>query len=210
MTIADIKNWFNTGKPYAKGVAIYEQLGGNETLKKLFAQKETAFNKRSLEAELAMLLHRPNKQLLDTANFKQHTPTVHTPIDISALPEVLQKQNVRKGELYIQATRLHEQLTHLSTDQERFDCAKKILDNFEEIKVIWADLDYFQANKQLPEKYIPKTVSMDTTFTIADMERLRNLRTYLSKHKNNPKRQQDIKHWQIEVAQLEKKKNGSK
>lgn len=51
-----VRDWMNRGCPYWEGVAIYEQMGSNEAVKKLLKMGSTAFFKDKLKAAMMEML----------------------------------------------------------------------------------------------------------------------------------------------------------
>jgi len=86
--------------------------------------------------------------------------------------------------------------------------AARILDMWDEINQCWKQIDYYNQHKRLPdpELEVPTpTIKADTSDPIGLDRRRRTLKTYLSKGKKDPERnQQNMIDWQAEIDAIEK------
>lgn len=140
-----------------------------------------------------------NSQNNNSFSAKAQNTRLNRPFPIKLQPAVN-----RIKELYAQVNYLHPLLdTIYNQDRKRcFDSVIALLHAWTEIDGIWRLIDYFDKhNVVLPNKYAPQ----DSHLPIdrAELMRLRsNLRSNISKHKNNPKKQTKIASWKSELNQI--------
>ncbi|MDJ1500464.1 hypothetical protein [Xanthocytophaga agilis] len=104
--------------------------------------------------------------------------------------------------LYAQSASLHATLIHLPSDEERKKAAKMILENFDQIHVNWDKLDYYQKHGHFPAKPVVEPTP-DQQDPAALMRRLNNLRSQVSKQKDNANRQTEVIAWRKEIETIE-------
>jgi len=205
--------WKFDGCNYDDGVLLYEKYGSNQVYKKLFKIRNS-FSEQLLYDELKKIPDIPDKPVhpkkeKKSSGFAKHSKSVHPAINPATLPPELQIKNIRKGQLFKEAAFCFDRLDLLGTDEERFESAKIILSNYDEINNIWEEIDYFLKHGRTMEedferrnKIRPRPVLSSD----ADMlRRLHNLRSNISKNRNNPQKKLKVDAWMKERDELEGK-----
>lgn len=196
----DVRQWLSSPRNYEQGLALYKNYGTSNALKLVLAIGSTPYNR----TKLAELL----QNLLPPALPK---PVIATPVQTKAAATTTPKPEITgpdqqleqdwKG-LYKDAAFLHGQLHTAKTDAERKDLAAAILDNFDAIGKIDNQQEYVKEHGKLPPSgATPKPVADLTAIEISN--ELLNLRSKISKQKNNPKRAAEVATWLERKKQLE-------
>ncbi|MFK5893738.1 MAG: hypothetical protein QM504_11010 [Pseudomonadota bacterium] len=141
-------------------------------------------------------------------------------------PDELKTLYEQKNVLYVEAKNLNSTLIakgdemdkhEEGTDEynvyleERREIAKTVIAHYNQINVIWKQIDYFKEHGSLPAPDViqPKLViKADKHDPIAMDKRYRTLGTYISKAKKDPERNQEkLKEYYIESNEIAKKLN---
>jgi hypothetical protein len=182
MAIAIITRWLESGREYRSGVELYLQYGSSEFLKKMFTTSETRFNRSKLVQCLEEI--NSSKKIVEIEQTRKPVFSSQWLSDkeYAGLPAEVKALKQKKGILYKEMSDLHSQLDHLSeTDQKKCgEAAFRILDIDDELKSIWAKLDYYEEHRRLPdEEPVPPSVDQMTREQL--QLRKNTLRTYLTK-----------------------------
>lgn len=217
------QQWLNSDRDYKRGVEVYNAHGTNINLKRLFARPYSRYSHEKLIYELMQIANNQQEQ----ESYVKRFQTVQTPqptrtedfakrepqkqIDYSNLPPQLNQLNIKKGQLYHEASYCHAQMHRMESDEERFEYAKKIVSNFRIIDGIWEKLDHFQKTGTL---LTDKTndVDLETLDEAQLIKHRNNLRAHISKLKKKSHRVNDLLAKQKELEQTElklKQKNGA-
>lgn len=169
MTLGEIERWLKSRGSYAEGLTLYNYFGKNNYLKGFLAAEENATNREILSDKLkdclatataalpAPVIPVAKKKAPARPDFHRYSKTKFVKIDIEALPPELKEENVRKADLFREADFHHNRL-ELVTDAERLVSAKIIVENFDEIDIIWKKLEHYQRTKEyLKENKQPQT-----------------------------------------------------
>lgn len=101
--------------------------------------------------------------------------------------------------LYKEANAHFSDLRHARSDKQRKELAYKVLDLMDQVSDLWAQKDYYLANKTLLKHVQPKVDALDAE----QLSRRRNtLRTYISKAKKSPEKQAQIPEWEAEILTI--------
>jgi len=169
-------------KDYWEGVRLYEQHApaASQALLRQLKKGETAYRKEKLIEALQTL---PAKEKQANYNLTQRYAQPAKPrTDHQQLPEVLQKKDVEKAQLFKQANKLHYHLDQLQTDHKRKEAAAKIMDCFHHISQIWADIDYYHAHGQLPEHLKEKPADQGNRLKLSEfLKRYENIPSKLTR-----------------------------
>lgn len=210
------QEWLSSDRDFNTGVEIYNQLGTNSNIKRLFRRGKSpyTFNKLVYELECLAGQHKPSPTIEPSPNANNAPDWLNNIIenkypapDLSKLPQNLIREHTRKGKLYQEASWMHAQLSSVNDDQ-RLQYARKIVENFEQIDAIHAAIDYYTKHgKQLPViKAKAKTIDIET----ASREELQkflvnNVRPRISKLKTKPHRVKDYESLIFLKQQIEDK-----
>jgi len=187
--------WLRSGQSYPEGCALFEKHGTNEPLKRLLKTGESPFTRSKLVEELTALVSQPSSA----------AAVVTRQVD-QPLPDAVKQLNEQRAKLFKETARLHAQLPLLATNEERLQHALVIKQNFRLINQYWAQLRQFEQTGQLPGAPVPsEPLSLLPTDPLEMHERLRNVRTYICKHRNNPKRADHVAGWITERDELERR-----
>lgn len=189
---SEIHIWLkNIHKDYATGIDLYERYSDKKWLA-LFKSGESSFTFHKLVDELEKLKGNENEKPIASGktappDFKRYTAPKQAPIDKAALPPALKELDIKKGELFREASYLHATMCQLPDDSqhdaERKNMAERIIFLFDEIKAIWSRLDHYAATGELPqEKKKPDYAELSEL----DLHKKRNsIRAMLSRAKRN-------------------------
>jgi hypothetical protein len=199
MSAIAISNWLRSEQNYSEGCVLFEQYGTNEPLKRLLKTGESPFTRIKLLEELSMLASKPS------------TASAGVPAQPEKpIPDTVKQLNEDRVNLFKQTARLHAQLPLLATNEERLQYALTIKQNFRLINQYWAQLRQFEQTGQLPTPPAPaEPIPLLPTDPLQMHERLRNVRTYICKHRNNPKRADHVAGWITERDELERRLNNA-
>lgn len=216
MTI--IEQWLNGPRDYMAGVALYLTYGNNMNLKRVFSHGPSDYNVEKLAYELEHIKHlgeaTEKKKPVHVPQLppQEYVPPVEPAPDrsqyvIQEKPELYHQLHREWRQFYKQASHLHQ--TQLGMDQHKNDrgkAARQIIELFEnEISPRWEMLDYFEEHGHFPEVTKPEPIQY---VTAADMlKRRNNLRTYITKYQDNPKKITQLAAWRKEIEYLNEKLN---
>ncbi len=136
--IARINSWFDSGQDYEQGVALFELLGKNQSLKRLFPGREAKY-RRKLTYELSKLVGKPLSPILTgEAGVKELRPSSLPPIDLpempqaidGSMPKVMARVIREYGKLYTRRSMDHKAVKAIPPDNrtENVAARKKLLD----------------------------------------------------------------------------------
>jgi hypothetical protein len=196
MSAIAISNWLRSEQDYQAGLALLEQHSGEGPLIRLLKTGDSPYTRAKLLQELQQLVTQPGPE----------KPLISDQLPIPVPPEQITRLIEQRKKLYKESARLHSQLTLLASDRERLEHALTIRKNFRLVNQYWAQIKQFEQTGQLPQPEAdPVLLPPVPAEPVAMLERLRNVRTYISKHKNNPKRADDVAGWTIERDELERR-----
>lgn len=120
---------------------VYIKFGTNTLFKKELEKGENATNVFFLKKSLPKILEE-----IKCEKAIEGTKEVD---EITFAPENVQKLDKEWRTLFKDASARQQRLTYAQSPDAYRDCVQ-IVENFERIREIWAHLDYWKANKQLP------------------------------------------------------------
>jgi hypothetical protein len=203
MKLQDIKSWLESCSDYNAGVKLLEHFSDNKFLIRILSKGPTPFNRDKLEEELQVILASTRSASgKGSAKKEKEKFSLPTARDYDILPEEIQQLVDAKNPLYKEMSHLHSQLTLLKTAEERSGPALRILDIDEQLRSIWAKLDYYEVNKKLPDE--PKVPSLENMSMKELVTRRNTLRTYLSRTAEGAGKDDDIATWKMELGKIEK------
>lgn len=175
MAIAVIE-WLNSGKDYEDGVKLYERIGSNHYLKKLFASGQTSISAEKLENELLKLT---DKVDVKTANSKPKSkPAEEKPKYINDINNKWKSlYKAANDERYYFKERLKN--GELSPSRESREKALSILDKMESVRILWKNADEFEKTGIIPKENDQFNLSQMSIREIFTREK--NLLTYITK-----------------------------
>jgi len=200
--LSEINEWLsNPARLYGQGMQLYLQHGSNEFYKKMFLRGETPLTRSTLIEQLKKMVPAQVKpQAVPSpppARLSELKVTVPKRQD---LPEELQKADVKKGQLFREASMCHRKLTMVSTDQERFALAQTILNKFDQIDEIWQQIDDYQNG--VVKQPVPEVVITDPMKLLV---RLQNIKSYIRRAVSRGTDPEQVKAWKAEAAAIEEK-----
>ena len=184
-------------RDFSEGLEIYNRFRGNPNLRRLFALKgPTEYNTEKLEYELRSIMER-NGTFLNMAPApptpKPRNKEIHDKPTGTLAQELAKLQEERKV-LLQEAAHLHSRLDIEQDDEKRREACEIIYYNALRINQIHRILDHAaETNEILPEKPItrPDIPLKKNYATMSEAQLIRernNIRSSMSKNKNNPKR----------------------
>lgn len=193
-------------KDYAAQVRLYERHGNNAALKILFKSVQNDWAKQKVASELRSLLpllpDESTAQVIERVRKVAVKPR-RSSDDLDA-PKEVRALVVRRKMLYARMNYCFGVL-HASKEKEvRFNAAKELLNAQDEIIEIWTKTDFYDLNGSLPKETVALNFDLESLNEVQLQKRRNNLRTYLSKFKNDERRAADMVAWQEEVKQIEK------
>jgi hypothetical protein len=207
-----IRQWLNNPSDFETGRLLYDRYGKNGHLKQQFAAGRLH---GKLIYELGKLVG-----VDDTINTNNGIRDTVIPFSIELLEReeskppiplvTIEPQKVNYEEdatlkkLYQERSILHQSLRTSTSKEARKEAAERIEELTDQIEEII-----------LPKSKIKQTESIidhgnAIINDIGKLKRIQNLKTYISKHKNNPKRTDDVVAWTEEKERLEKELNNEK
>jgi hypothetical protein len=188
-----IKKWIASGKVYRVGVAIYNQLGSDQLLKKLFnSEAETPYKRERLLKELKKIAaDSNNQQSAIQAQKNEQSPVVATVANFSKIWPRDSCIDAVETELWNQAVVLLKERSHLhsllftaTSDEQRREIAFKLLRKDDRLDKIYGDRDYYRKNKHLPDQSNKPQYVTDPGIMIT---RITNLQRYINREKKKLK-----------------------
>lgn len=198
--------WLNSDRDYKKGCDVYEHHGTNINLKNFFKRPFSEYNFKKLVSELESLSGGPETIIKVETNFVKISKKEKQEIDFNQLPSELKLLHTEKGKLYKEAQYCHSRLDLLTTDHERFEHAKVIVQNFKGIDERWKKLDYWAEHHQLlPEVKREIELKISEIKDVAKLMKMRNnLRSNISKAKGKPHKADKLKIWEAQLQEVYK------
>lgn len=176
-----IKQWLNDGQPYYVGVALLATYGSNKGLVEMFDQGPSPYRITQLEKHLraidAPLIITPeDAPIIITVEKKELPETqVHA---ADPFKDIWQPK-------YAEMQSLCHRLEDIATAEERGVAAFRILELEQECIRLWAKRDYFFATGLKVDAEDEQAISVTDKYAL--MQRLHNLRTYISRTKKKYK-----------------------
>lgn len=180
-----IREWIQSDKDFIVGLKLLEQLDPDSIqLRMMKRSGETQFNQDKLEAilkdHLAPVAHiQGDKQ--EAIGFPSY--------DYFSLPEDLQRDHIRKAELYRTAGQLRLKMEDAQTDEMRGQFAELIMQSMHENQRCWERIDYFLQNG---------SVKKETSYVLPDLEGMDTIQ--LARFKGN--NASNLSKWRKKLAKL--------
>lgn len=197
-----IRDWFNNGRSYKIGVALYNTYGDNELLKTALAQGYSDFRMNKLVEAMEELLEQNPKE------------TQSHEVKPQPLHKTEEEPDPYKGDwkpLYKEMQFLFAKLTNEMSEEERGRIAFRILDLERTCKRFWNARDFErQYGYKMPVEDPKKDILADKNQLV---NRRNTVRTYISRYKklklaepeNAAKHQSFIDKYRDELKELELK-----
>lgn len=215
--MTEIEIWLHGNRDYNKGVQLYQKYGRNFNLMRVFLRGEDEYNREKLLYELDIIKHQADQlpisigkqvNIVEAAsNAAAKMPEYdRTKLIVEEKPDKYNELHKRWRAAFKLASHLHQ--TKLVMDihkNERAAATAKIMELFEnEISPCWDMIDYFDKNGHFPENLKEKKEYS----TPAEMlKRRNNLRTYITKFKDDVKKMAQVEAWTMELKELNIKLN---
>lgn len=213
MTLQDkLQEWINNGQNYWQGFALLQQHGKNKSLLKHLAKGPTQYNSDKLAHELKKMaqlkqLPKPQKKKGDNEGGKQKQqpqpqPSEPQPQQNGQKPQVISELEGYKNKLFKEMSDLHSRLTEVKDEQKRGEMALQILNYEDRLQETWGQLDDYRDHGKLPEQTNGNEVNVNNL-----QKELNNNRAYISKNKNRPGKEEEVKNREQRNEQIEKMLN---
>tara|TARA_R110002050_G_scaffold201841_1_gene336972 strand:- start:20028 stop:20651 length:624 start_codon:yes stop_codon:yes gene_type:complete len=200
----EAQQWLKSAKDYEIGLEILKNAKVSPLIWRLLAKGKSFYNCQRLEKEISALII-PQKPK-NTANVVSKIPVKNVELGKVNYPKALFPAYQQQRKLYAQVNHLHPLLdaTYNLDRKKAFDIKLALQNAWQEIEEIWRLLNYWQENQVvLPNKY--QAQGLEPELDKAQMlKRRNNLRTYLSKHQGNPKKNLACQEWRQELSKLDK------
>lgn len=148
--IAEIEKYLKSNLDFKEGVELYNSYSKDKAYSSLFGS-ETGYARRKLIEQLglisksAIVEHPKSVKIPDIEAYRAKRESKVVDIDYNSLPGFLKGKVKHKRALYTQARDMHASLSMENwTDADRYEIAKKILENFDFIDDIWKELEDYQ------------------------------------------------------------------
>lgn len=156
-----IRQWLNSDQEFEPGVNLLEQADQSCIHIRIFRISGPTERNRQKLAELLTELLQPVKHI----EAELQSSIGYPRYDFFSLPDDLQRDHIRKAELYRTAGQLHSKLSEASSDLARAEIANLIMANMEENQRCWERIDYFLqygSTKKETKPVLPDLAGMDT------------------------------------------------
>ena len=200
-------DWLNSDREYQKGLEILKEAKASSIILKLLAKGKSFYNNRLLIKELEKLAEKDKpKPLPKYQTEKPLAPKISiasndVPPEIVEIKKALQEQ-------YAIVNHFHPLMdAYYNRDRKKsFEVKIAIQKAWEEIEELWRIVNYWKENKVLlPNKYSKDPAPQEELSKVDLLKRRNNIRTYISRHKDNPKKTLKIKEWNKELRDIELK-----
>jgi hypothetical protein len=213
--MTQIEHWLNSDRNYDSGTLLYNLYGNNHNLKRVFMRGPDEYNIEKLASELGEIKHLGNQvvPVIVTAPLPDQpaTPVIPTydrqVLLVSEKPAKYDELHKLWKDAYKNASYLQQHKLGKDQSKEvRAEAAKEIMDLFGKvITPAWDQLAHFDEYGTFPEEIVEVKV-YETEVDI--LKRRNNLRTYITKFKDDPKKASSIEGWKKEMDDLNIKLNG--
>jgi|GEM_PF-2535573 len=211
MTIAQ---WLNSERDYGEGLELLKKAGVSNALYGILSKGPSFYNRTRLAKELSnSLTKKPSNskkassslaKSLDRNAVKSIEPgspaneTKHEPLALAPYYKILKEQ-------YSIVNHFHPLLdATYNLDRKRsFEIKLALQDAWNEIEGLYRIIHYYQEHGQiLPNKYLGGENNLDLD-PKSLIKRRNNLRSYISRHKDNPRKAVKVEAWRAELVKLE-------
>tara|TARA_R110002096_G_scaffold129211_7_gene277922 strand:+ start:3837 stop:4466 length:630 start_codon:yes stop_codon:yes gene_type:complete len=198
-------DWLNSEKDYDTGIKVLEEAKSSSFILNLLKKGKSFYNCRLLEKEIKAISekHKPK------AKVKAPAPkVVQTDLTTSEIPPQLATIKTELQKQYAIVNHLHPLMdAYYNTDRKKsFETKIAIQKAWKEIEELWRIINYYKANGVLlPSKYSKDAAPMEEKTKVELVKRRNNVRTYISKHRNNPKKIRQVADWEKELEDIELK-----
>lgn len=221
-----IQKWLEQ-KNYWEGVLIFNEYSNNRHLKRKFKQGPGNYNTPKLQQELEHIASRelvknnPKIMSINSSVFvppkkkqgkRATTPFPESkkkaPIEFNKLPFRLQTRVLEKSDLFRKMDYLHKRLDLMPTQEERLRAILDIVALDKGIKKIWKEIDYYNETGKFLDEEEKSKQSAPRTLVENEIELFKErqrLRVQVSKQKDNPVRQEEVKKWNARIAEIDLK-----
>lgn len=208
-----IEAWINGDRNYDAGVMLYVLHGRNHNLKRVFQRGPDAYNIEKLASELEEIKHCGGQLKMEGVPVVEYRPDQEAfPPSAPDRSHLIVKEKPQKyNDLHKMWLDAYKKASYLQQNKLGMDlhknvraaAAKEIIEIFEHvITPCWDKLDYYNEHGTFPEDINDAKVYE----TPAEMlKRRNNLRTYITKFKDDPKKAIKIDAWKKEMDELNTK-----
>jgi hypothetical protein len=213
-TINDIHKWLRSSKDYKSGVEIIIRV--DPTFSKLYLLQgpENSYSKSVLEKRLRELAESmPEKiEKPQVRKFTEKAVVIdHSKRDYKTLPPDLQLKYSRSGQILSEANYIKGQLLG-KPQKERPILIAKIMDLYNERRIIWNQIDEFFGQKNTKKEENPKPKPKRGMAPESDDidVKIKRLKQNISKNKHRVDRKIEVDEWQRKLEYLRWEKQAQK
>lgn len=204
-----VEEWLSSSRDYQKGLDILERAKINSAIFRMLKKGESFYNCKRMAQEIQNLKEAPLKIIKKPSEEKPVVPKQQqwdSIIPNEKLPNSLSKVVKALRDQYAMVNHFHPLLdaTYNLDKKKAFKIKLALQDAWEEIELCWRIINYWKAhNEVLPSKYTKSSIAMETLDPTDLIKRRNNLRTYISKHKENPRKAVKVGEWEKELQRIE-------
>lgn len=191
--------WLQSERNYQQGLYLYLAAGTNSFLKKILSQGDSSYNREKLAAEIEAIAEKGTAKATPAG-----TTAVEKAVSESLYPEAVVAIINERNRLFKESSYLQSRLRYLKNAEERRSSAALILNNFDTIDDLWDKLAYFKLHNSLPPELSVQGQRKYETDPVRMANRLRTLRTYISRDHKNAQKATKVALWRRELAYYEK------
>lgn len=224
----EIQNWLTSPeRDYDQGVALMHKYHRNKILLKIFNRPKSKYNIDKLQHELNKMVHTTEQARAPyQANWENGPSFLKKKTEVITIdPDVLQESKFALDEatlaelekietewkaLFKEAKNLHlEKLNDETPEKDRAAACIRITEIREELlpKHYWPLVKYIKENGRLPEGYGKEEKKDDFDFGTTDpvllMKKVQNIRSRISKDKDNPAKVKQVELWHQQITWIE-------
>lgn len=203
-----IKEYLKGELSYDEAVSLYNSIGTNNTLKKLFLSGEDDYSREKMTSEFEKILS-AHSITAEKSAFKSYTQSKNADkLQVELLPEALRIKYHELRPIINEMRNLHAKLPMFPTKYERHEAAERIVQLTKARRIIWDRIDYFKDHgtdhpmfqEQIDVPVPPENKGMDV---FEAKHKLVLLRSRRSKLKNRTDRLKDYREILAEIELLE-------
>lgn len=206
--LVSIEKYLAGDMPYSEAILLYDQIGNNGALKKLFATGEDDYSVSKLHSEFKNILAGLQSNSSQNSFKTFATPKNNGTLQVELFPEKLRIEYAKLRPIIAELSNLNAKLELYPTNEERFEAAAKIYILAKKRRAIWDRVDYFKEHgadhpmyqDEITEEYIPEKQKVTLFEAKYKLGLLRSQRTKLTgkQHRYN-----DLVAIHAEIEELE-------
>lgn len=209
-----VEEWLSSSRDYQKGIDILERAEINSAVLRMLKKGESFYNRKRMAEEIEQISNYSSKPIpSQPAQRQESKPKESKLIDqwdseipSTRIPESLAKVVQALRDNYGVVNHYHPLLdaTYNLNRKKAFGIKIALQDAWSEIELCWRIINYFKAHGEvLPSKYTKASMALESLDPTDLVKRRNNLRTYISKHRDNPQKAVKVGEWEKELQRIE-------